>query len=481
MYLFRHVAWLIIIGIISPLAGFAQSNWSTESGGTITFDDIVMDLGFDDDGRLYVGGYFKQAGGKEANGLARWDGQQWEGLGDVSRAISNIHIKGDEIFVAGHVLEPHSHLFQVAKWTEDGIIPIGQFYEGCCDNGSIQALVTDERGRLYVGGNFHSVDSLITTSIVSWDRADWDSLGTGVTGPGIFDIVKDVVYDILVQDSSIYIAGSFDEVGGEKVNRVARWNGFEWHSFGYGLGDTHDHSVYALALSPGGNLIAGGSFGVTGDKGVDNIVQWNGESWESVGSGINGVVTSLTFTDNYLYAAHLIVEPGQSRRTDVVQWDGVQWQSLDNGVNGYVNTLKVGPDGSLYAVGRFTEAGKVPAINLARWTGDAWEKVGIRPDDSEVSIETEISGPTDQGSIPGVYPNPFSKRAQISVQIPHTAQIRLTVYDMQGNRVAIVTDRQYPSGLHRIILDASTLANGAYLYRLNADDQVLTGVFYVVN
>jgi hypothetical protein len=39
-------------------------------------------MAFDAAGNLYVGGSFSLAGGREASGIARWDGIAWEPLGN---------------------------------------------------------------------------------------------------------------------------------------------------------------------------------------------------------------------------------------------------------------------------------------------------------------------------------------------------------------------------------------------------------------
>jgi len=45
-------------------------------------------------------------------------------------------------------------------------------------------------------------------------------------------------------------------------------------------------------------------------------------------------------------------------------------------INGPVYAVAVGPDGTYYAAGRFSQAGPGPALNVARWTGSAWAPMG---------------------------------------------------------------------------------------------------------
>jgi hypothetical protein len=69
------------------------------------------------------------------------------------------------------------------------------------------------------------------------------------------------------------------------------------------------------------------------------------------------------------------------------------------------------------------------------------------------------------------YPNPFNPRTTIQFQIPSSADGALTtlkLYDTLGREVrTLVSDFLY-AGVHRIQLDASTLANGVYYYTLSS-------------
>lgn len=48
------------------------------------------------------------------------------------------------------------------------------------------------------------------------------------------------------------------------------------------------------------------------------------------------------------------------------------------------------------------------------------------------------------------------------------------MYDVLGREVAVLVDGVRPAGTHRVTFDASTLAGGVYVYRLQADGKVLS-------
>ncbi len=65
------------------------------------------------------------------------------------------------------------------------------------------------------------------------------------------------------------------------------------------------------------------------------------------------------------------------------------------------------------------------------------------------------------------YPNPFNPSTNISYTIPSDARVTLTIYDVTGRKVAVLINGAVKSsGSHLYTFDASKLASGMYLYRL---------------
>ncbi|HBX66732.1 MAG TPA: peptidase S8, partial [Balneolaceae bacterium] len=53
-------------------------------------------------------------------------------------------------------------------------------------------------------------------------------------------------------------------------------------------------------------------------------------------------------------------------------------------------------------------------------------------------------------------------------------QASLTVYNMLGQEVAVVANKRFNAGEHSVNFDASALASGIYIYRLQSGSQTLT-------
>ena len=68
------------------------------------------------------------------------------------------------------------------------------------------------------------------------------------------------------------------------------------------------------------------------------------------------------------------------------------------------------------------------------------------------------------------YPNPFNPATSIRFELPKNTYVKLTVYDMLGRETANLVDRNMNAGSYKIDFDASQLASGIYLYKLEAGE-----------
>ena len=67
------------------------------------------------------------------------------------------------------------------------------------------------------------------------------------------------------------------------------------------------------------------------------------------------------------------------------------------------------------------------------------------------------------------YPNPFNPSTTISFDLPNAADVTLSVYNVLGQRVAtLLNNKKYTSGSHTLSFNATNLASGVYIYRLEA-------------
>lgn len=71
-------------------------------------------------------------------------------------------------------------------------------------------------------------------------------------------------------------------------------------------------------------------------------------------------------------------------------------------------------------------------------------------------------------SLSGNYPNPFATTTTFEYSLGAASSVRVVVYDVLGREVARVLEAEQPAGAYRVTFDASHLASGIYLYRVEA-------------
>jgi WD40 repeat protein len=77
------------------------------------------------------------------------------------------------------------------------------------------------------------------------------------------------------------------------------------------------------------------------------------------------------------------------------------------------------------------------------------------------------------------HPNPFNAATMIRFRLAQSGPVRLEVYNLLGQRVRTLIDREYVAGPHDVIWDGGdddgiALATGVYLYRLVVRDRQAT-------
>jgi len=66
------------------------------------------------------------------------------------------------------------------------------------------------------------------------------------------------------------------------------------------------------------------------------------------------------------------------------------------------------------------------------------------------------------------YPNPFNPTTTIEYQIPNQSHVVLKVYDILGNQVAVLVNKDESAGRYTVNFNASKLSSGVYFYRIEA-------------
>ncbi|MBC8277969.1 MAG: T9SS type A sorting domain-containing protein, partial [FCB group bacterium] len=66
------------------------------------------------------------------------------------------------------------------------------------------------------------------------------------------------------------------------------------------------------------------------------------------------------------------------------------------------------------------------------------------------------------------YPNPFNPSTVIRFDLPQASKVKLEVFNILGQRAAVLVDGVKPAGYKQIIWNGFDVASGVYIYRIEA-------------
>jgi PKD repeat protein len=145
------------------------------------------------------------------------------------------------------------------------------------------------------------------------------------------------------------------------------------------------------------------------------------------------------------------------------------YQSIDEGPFELVGTS----DGDSLRIGA------APGHNYAYYALSQ-DRVGNTERQKPDPVYVLVTGVGVEDEIPSTfelsqnYPNPFNPRTTITFALPESGETQLAVFDILGRRVAVLLDGPQEAGPHHVVWDASGMASGVYLYRLEIGSQTAT-------
>ena len=191
------------------------------------------------------------------------------------------------------------------------------------------------------------------------------------------------------------------------------------------------------------------------------------------------MVRSLAFSPDATTLA--VGEDGTVRLWDVATLEEIatlEWEGP------MVRSLAFSPDGTTLAVGdrdRIRLWDVTTRETVATLEG---RRYGVRPG-VFADATTVVAGSHDNTvGLPNALqlhqnvPNPFNSRTVLPYSLPKAGPVRLEVFSVTGQRVALLREGRQQAGYHRFHWNArdaaNPLASGLYLYRLVTDEGVLT-------
>ncbi len=88
-------------------------------------------------------------------------------------------------------------------------------------------------------------------------------------------------------------------------------------------------------------------------------------------------------------------------------------------------------------------------------------------------ISADVPAPADF-ALDQNYPNPFNPSTSIRYSVPEAGNVKLAVYNLVGEEVAVIVNGYTEAGQFDVSFDASNLPSGVYLYKLQSANSVQT-------
>lgn len=435
--------FLFLVFLIGDLgySVYAQS-WKDLAGGT-TNPGSGPTYGFEEmGGKLYVVGAFTEAGGLSTKTLASWNGSAWDSVPGWSIGLgiaSSLTSFKDELVVYGSFSEvigvPNTN--NMARWNGSSWYSIGS---SSGISGSVYDMVS-YKGNLYVGGSLWNIGGIGVQKIAMWNDTVWSEVGNGLSG-GFNEARTMAVY----QDE-LYVGGDFTAASGVPANYIARWNGIAWDSVAGGLNGPVG-SMFVDSIND--VLYVSGGFTEASGVAVSYIASWDGSNWSAVGIP-PACCGALMMYENELYMGGAS-NTGSSTDTVIAKWDGTAWQPV-LGPNNTIESFGV-YNGELYVGGYFDKVNSLQVNYVARFSNN----VAI----AELNIDVHPM-------LGNCIPNPAQNKAVIPYSIrPETVGV-IHLYGIKGE---LIDSYDITSSKDELEISLEDLAEGAYLYTLEIDDQV---------
>lgn len=99
---------------------------------------------------------------------------------------------------------------------------------------------------------------------------------------------------------------------------------------------------------------------------------------------------------------------------------------------------------------------------------------GNLPNPYEIAVTGEALKQNEIARLEDNFPNPFNPTTTIPYILPEASDVRLDIYNVNGQHIQTLVNSQQPEGRYELSFEAGGLASGIYFYRLIVNDFIDT-------
>lgn len=305
------------------------------------------------------------------------------------------------ISLGGHV--------QVYTWNGTSWIQKGIDFDANSSEGIGNSVSLSDDGNILAIGAPHYYNTTTGNyaghvSIYEWTGSTWLQRGSSIEADAAGDHLGWCV-DLNSNGNTIAIGAPRNDANGSESGqtKVFDWSGASWVQRGADiLGDTIDDACgWYVSLSANGNILATSSYfddGTGADAGTVRVYNWNGASWQQLGTNIDGEAAGDRFgfalslsANGYTLCAGGVDNTNangfDSGHARVFTWNGSAWLQKGNDIDGESSpdrsghSTSISADGNTIAIGAINNSNAngsyAGQIRVYNWNGSAWIQKGI--------------------------------------------------------------------------------------------------------
>jgi predicted outer membrane repeat protein len=372
----------------------------------------------------------------------------------------------------------------------------GGIYYSIIDTASLRNVVFTGNSSGNNGGGMFSMDSFPVLTHISFTRNSADSEGGGMYIFSGTQKLTNVSFNGNSADDGggMFIQGSSPHItnGVFKNNKAGNGGAI------YNYNNSHPPLTNLTLAGNRATLEGGGIYNKESSPVLTNVIVWNNKQENSTSSVTASIYNDEMSGPNISYS--LIANSGGS---------GGGWNSalgIDRGNNIGSDPLFVAdpdPDDAPAISGNLGLQAGSPAID----SGDPDILISLFPVNEEnapIDLAANLrinNGIIDMGAyeyhdpstfvkadfqLPKTielyqnYPNPFNPSTVIRFDLPERMEVELAIFNLLGQKVAVLVGGQQNAGRYEIEFEAHNLPSGVYVYRLRTGTEIRSGKMLLI-
>ncbi len=379
-------------------------------------------------GDVILGGNFTTYADSIVSSVARWNNGNPVSIGQAPLRAEAMAVYNGELYAAGPGRPPlaPSTTNNVWKWNGSSWTAVSSGADAL-----ISRLIV-YHGELIAGGQFRNINGVPASMLARYNGTTWRSLAgglsNGVSTPDIFDMT--------IHNDRLIVTGTFMYAPGvvEGISwHIAQWDGNSWSRLGNGSTGSTRSFIYGAQSFNGALYVCGSLYELNGVS-VRGAARWTGTTFEPIGVTDGFGRGMCIFHGRLVFAGGMVVN-GVTYDAPVA-WDGQNWETLGTGIAGSSGTpglptmASVELDDRYFIAGEFLTAGGEPSSQFAVWREPIAPAVSQHPQPSSscnhhpVQFSTQATGTLlqyrwEKDLIPiDTTQNPSAATATLSIAFP---------------------------------------------------------------